>query len=256
MDVDVTEKIRHRGIYLLPNLFTAAGLFAGFYAIVAAFKGQFEHAAYAIFIAMVMDALDGRVARMTNTQTLFGTEFDSLADIVSFGVAPAVVFYSWALIHMGKLGWLAAFFYTAMGALRLARFNTQVSSADKRYFQGLPIPAAAGVVAGIAWVFGDGSLYHWFWLILVLLITVALGLLMISNIRYSSFKQVNFRNKVPFIAVFVAVVAFVFIAIDPGTVLLLLFIGYAISGPSITLYTIGKKRRIRSKLRKRRKEAD
>jgi CDP-diacylglycerol--serine O-phosphatidyltransferase len=254
MDVDVTEKIRHRGIYLLPNLFTAAGLFAGFYAIVAAFKGQFEHAAYAIFIAMVMDAVDGRVARMTNTQTLFGTEFDSLADIVSFGVAPAVVFYSWALIHMGKLGWLAAFFYTAMGALRLARFNTQVSSADKRYFQGLSITAAAGVMAGVASVFGDGPVQHWFWLVLILLITVALGLLMISNIRYSSFKQFNFRHKVPFIAVFAAVVIFVFIALDPGTVLLLLFTGYAISGPSITLYTIGKKRRIRSKLRKRRKD--
>lgn len=253
MDLDVTEKVRHRGIYLLPNLLTAAGLFAGFYAIVAALKGQFESAAYAIFIAMVMDALDGRVARLTNTQTLFGTEFDSLADIVSFGVAPALVLYSWALMGLGKLGWLAAFFYTAMGALRLARFNTQVSSADKRFFQGLPIPAAAGVIASLVWVFGDGPVTHWFWLFLVLVITIALGLLMISNIRYSSFKQINFRHKVPFIAVFIAVVAFVFVAIDPGTVLLLLFVGYAVSGPGITLYTIGKKRQIRRVLRKRNK---
>ncbi len=254
MEADITEKVRHRGIYLLPNLFTAAGLFAGFYAIVAALKGQFELAAYAIFIAMVMDALDGRVARLTNTQTLFGTEFDSLSDIVSFGVAPALVSYSWALMHLGKLGWLAAFFYTAMGALRLARFNTQVSSADKRYFQGLPIPAAAGVIASLVWVFGDGPVHHWFMLVLMLLITVAVGLLMVSNIRYSSFKQINLRNKVPFIAILVAVVAFVFIAIDPGTVLLLVFAGYAISGPAITLYAIGKKRRIRLKLRKRSKE--
>lgn len=256
MDTDVTEKVRHRGIYLLPNLFTAAGLFAGFYAIVAALKGQFELAAYAIFVAMIMDMLDGRVARLTNTQTLFGTEFDSLADIVSFGVAPALVLYSWALMHLGKLGWLAAFFYTAMGALRLARFNTQVSSADKRYFQGLPIPAAAGVIASIVWVFNDGPVHRWFGLFLVLLVAVATGLLMVSNIRYSSFKQINLRNKVPFIAIFVAVVAFVFIAIDPSTVLLLLFAGYAISGPAITLYAIGKKRRIRLKLRKRNKTAD
>lgn len=255
MEIDTTEKVRHRGIYLLPNLFTAAGLFAGFYAIVAALKGLFEPAAYAIFIAMVMDAVDGRVARLTNTQTLFGTEFDSLADIVSFGVAPALVLYSWALMHLGKLGWLAAFFYTAMGALRLARFNTQVSSADKRYFQGLPIPAAAGVVASIVWVFADGPVHHWFSLMLVLFISVVLGLLMISNIRYSSFKQVNLRNKVPFVAIFVAVVIFVFIALDPGTMLLVLFLGYAISGPCITLYAIGKKRRIRLKLRKRRKDS-
>jgi len=253
MDVDVTEKVRHRGIYLLPNLFTAAGLFAGFYAIVAALKGQFELAAYAIFIAMVMDALDGRVARLTNTQTMFGTEFDSLADVVSFGVAPALVLYSWALMNLGKLGWLAAFFYTAMGALRLARFNTQVNSADKRYFQGLPIPAAAGVVASIVWVFGHGTLTHWLGLVVMLLVSVALGILMISNIRYSSFKQINLRNKVPFIAIFGAVVFFVFIAIAPGTVLLLFFTAYAVSGPGITLYTLGKKRRVRLTLRKKTK---
>ena len=147
----VTKQLRHRGIYLLPNMFTTAALFAGFYAIVAGMKGFFDNAAMAIYIAMILDALDGRVARLTNTQTDFGAQLDSLSDMVSFGVAPALVIYSWALGHLGKLGWLAAFVYAVAGALRLARFNVQAGNADKRYFQGLPIPAAAGVIAGMVW---------------------------------------------------------------------------------------------------------
>src|SRR5580698_8220938 len=151
-DNNLLGKTQSRGIYLLPNLFTTAALFAGFYAVMAAMKGYFDSAAIAIFVAMILDSLDGRVARMTNTQTAFGAQYDSLSDMVAFGVAPALIVYSWSLFSLGKLGWLIAFLYTAGTALRLARFNTQSHDTDKRYFQGLPSPAAAGVIAGLVWL--------------------------------------------------------------------------------------------------------
>lgn len=229
------KSIRRRGIYLLPNLFTTAALFAGFYAIVAAMNSRFEAAAVAVFIAMVLDGLDGRVARLTNTQSDFGAEYDSLSDMVSFGLAPALVMYEWALHSMGKLGWLAAFIYTAAAALRLARFNTQVGTADKRYFQGLASPAAAAVVTGLVWVGTEyevtGVELNW----ICFAITVAAGLLMVSNIRYYSFKDLDLKGKVPFVAVLVVVLIFVLITLHPPTVLFGSFSLYALSGLITTL---------------------
>lgn len=223
-------KLRRRGIYLLPNLFTTAALFAGFYAIVQAMNGRFEHSAVAIFIAMVMDGLDGRVARLTRTQSAFGAEYDSLSDMVSFGVAPALVMYVWALKDMGKWGWIAAFVYCACAALRLARFNTQLEVADKRYFQGLPSPAAAALIAGTIWVMHEE--YHiagadmrwWAWSI-----TVFAGLTMVSNLRYYSGKDINLRRSVPFVAVLAIVMAFILISSDPPRVLFAVFVLYALS---------------------------
>ena len=238
----VAEKKRPRGIYLLPNLFTTGCLFAGFYAIVASMNDRFEAAAVAIFIAMVMDGLDGRVARMTNTQSAFGAEYDSLADMVSFGLAPSLVMFQWALSDLGKLGWLAAFVYTAGTALRLARFNTQVGTADKRYFQGLASPAAAAVVAGLVWL---GQDYQWEGrgiAVLALLITVAMGVLMVSNVRYRSFKDLDLKGKVPFVAVLVVVLVFVLVSLDPPQVLFAAFFLYAVSGPVGTLISLRRRR--------------
>lgn len=226
---------RKRGIYLLPNLFTTAGLFAGFYSIVAAMGGRYEAAAIAIFVAMIMDGLDGRVARMTNTQSDFGAEYDSLADMVAFGLAPALVMFEWSLSDLGKLGWLAAFVYTAAAALRLARFNTQVGVADKKFFQGLPSPAAAAVMAGLVWVsdFYEGKGPNLSYLAEFL--TIAVALLMVSNIRYYSFKDLDLRGKVPFVAILMIVMVFVLISLSPPQVLFLLFFGYMLSGPVITV---------------------
>ncbi len=242
-----------KGIYLLPNLFTTAGLFAGFYAIVAATVDHFEYAAIAIFIAMLMDGLDGRVARMTHTQSDFGAEYDSLTDMVCFGLAPALIMHEWALRHMlelgwvwGKLGWLAAFVYTAGAALRLARFNTQVGIADKRYFQGLPSPSAAAVVAGMVWVGDDLGVTVLDWSIPALFVTVAMGILMVSNIRYHSFKELDLRNKVPFVAILLVVLVFVFASIDPPKVFFGGFLLYALSGPVITLWYLRKHRKERA----------
>lgn len=249
---DYPHKIKPRGIYLLPNLFTAAGLFAGFYAIVAAFKNQFDTAAIAIFIAMLMDGLDGRIARLTRTQSAFGLEFDSLADLVSFGVAPALVIYSWSLFHFNKLGWLAAFLFTACGALRLARFNTQVDNTDKRYFQGLPIPAAAAVLASLVWQWSDASLHSFGFNLLTLITTVLTAFLMISHIRFHSFKQLQFRNKVPFIGIFIVIIVLIFVALSPSFAFFIIFWGYAISGPILTLHSLSKKHRLRRFAKKRR----
>lgn len=233
---------RRRGIYLLPNLFTTAALFAGFYAIVAATKGQFETAAIAIYVAMLLDGLDGRVARLTNTQSDFGAEYDSLADMISFGLAPALVMYEWVLSDMGKLGWLVAFIYTAAAALRLARFNTQVDTADKRYFQGLASPAAAAIVAGMVWV-GDiylpeGPVLQYSSLVM----TLVAGLLMVSNVRYHSFKGIDLKNKVPFMAMLVIVLVFVLVTYDPPSVLFSVFLIYALSGPVMTLVQLRQHR--------------
>ena len=241
------KRAMRRGIYLLPNLFTTAGLFAGFYSIVASMKGYFDVAAMTIFIAMIMDGLDGRVARLTNTQSEFGVQYDSLADIVSFGVAPALVMYNWSLINLGKFGWLAAFLYAATGALRLARFNTQAASSDKRFFQGLPIPAGAGVLASIVWLGHEYVLPPTTFSIVVGCITILIGLLMVSNIRYSSMKKLDFKGKVPFFAIILVVLFFIAVSINPPMVLFIGFTGYMLSGPILTLFSIRKRRRARRK---------
>jgi len=243
----ILEKQRRRGIYLLPNLFTTACLFAGFYAIVSAMSDKFEQAAVAIFVAMIMDGLDGRVARLTNTQSDFGAEYDSLADMVAFGLAPSLVAFEWALFSLGKLGWLAAFIYTAGAALRLARFNTQVAIANKRYFQGLASPAAAAVVAGMVWVGSDYDQVGSDWRIPVFVLTLMVGLLMVSNIRYRSFKDLDLKGKIPFFTMLVVVLVFVFISIDPPQVLFAIFFLYAISGPIYTLVTRRKRQAERHK---------
>lgn len=223
-------KPRSRGIYLLPNLFTTAALFCGFFAVLSAMNGQFEKAAVAIFVAMVLDGLDGRVARMTNTQSAFGAEYDSLSDMVAFGLAPSLVVYEWAISDLGKLGWIAAFVYTAGAALRLARFNSQIATADKRYFQGLPSPAAAAILAGIVWVGVDKEIspvnLSWF----VAVLTVGAGLLMVSNLRYSSFKEIDLKGKVPFFSMVVVMLGFAVILLEPPIILFLAFLIYAISG--------------------------
>ncbi len=219
-----------RGIYLLPNLFTTAALFSGFYAVLAAMNAQFEKAAVAIFIAMILDGLDGRVARMTNTQTDFGAEYDSLSDMVAFGLAPALVMYEWALHSLGKPGWLAAFVYTAGAALRLARFNSKLDVADDRYFQGLPSPSAAAIVAASVWVAVDHDVSGTNVAVIAGLITGLCGLLMVSNVRYNSFKHIDLKGKVPFIAVVGIALVFAIILMQPPLILFLLFALYALSG--------------------------
>jgi len=225
------ERKRRKGIYLLPNLFTTAALFSGFYAIIAAINGNFETAAIAVFISMVFDGLDGRVARLTHTQSDFGAQYDSLADMVSFGLAPALTMYTWSLLHLGKWGWLATFIYTATAALRLARFNTQIGKVDKSYFQGLASPSAAAVVSGFVWLGYahqiDGKTVAFFSFI----ITIAAGILMVSNIRYHSFKDLDLKGRVPFMTILTIVLIFALISIDPPKMLFASFALYAISGP-------------------------
>ncbi len=241
-------KFRRKGIYLLPNLLTTGSLFAGFYAIVAAINGRYEPAAISIFVAMFLDGMDGRIARMTNTQSDFGAEYDSLSDMVSFGLAPALVVYEWALVDLGKIGWLCAFVFTSTAALRLARFNAQASVADKRYFQGLPSPAAAAVIAGIIWFIESYSLKSDFAVMPVLFcVTIVTALLMVSNIRYYSFKEFDLRGRVPFVSVLAIVLGFVLISLDPAAVLALTFVVYAASGPIITLLQIRQRRRERKR---------
>jgi len=234
-------KVRRRGVYLLPNLFTTSALFSGFYAIVAAMNGDFESASIAIFVSMVLDGLDGRVARMTSTQSAFGAEYDSLADMVSFGVAPALVAFSWALSDLGKVGWVAAFIYVAGAALRLARFNTQIGSVDKRFFVGLPSPAAAAVVAGTVW-----SLHEYEMSLLLayaaVVIVAGAGVLMVSNILFHSFKELDLKGRVPFVAILIVVLVYAVIATAPAQVLLVGFLIYTLSGPFLSLQRWRKKR--------------
>lgn len=238
IDHDSTEQespiknlARRRGVYLLPNLFTTAALFAGFFAIVQGMNGHFEEAAQAIFLAMILDGLDGRVARLTNTQSAFGAEYDSLSDMVSFGAAPALVMYAWSLKGMGKLGWLAAFIYCAGAALRLARFNTQLGVADKRWFTGLPSPSAAALLAGMVWVMQGvynlpGAEIQWVsWFV-----TVFAGVSMVSNISFYSFKDINLKNAVPFWAAVVVLLVYVLITLDQPRVLWSFFLIYSLSG--------------------------
>ena len=241
MENDTIVKKQHRGIYLLPNLFTTGALFAGFYAIVAGTQGNFETAAVAIFVAMVLDGADGRIARLTNTQSAFGAEYDSLSDVISFGLAPALVLFEWSLSSVGKLGWLAAFFYAAAAALRLARFNTQLGTADKRFFQGLPCPMAAAVLAGFLWFATDYGLDGTAFVAVALGLTVVSGILMVSNVRFHSFKELDLRGRVPFVAVLVMLLILVFIAVDPPLVLFAAAVVYAASGPVVTL--VGLRRR-------------
>jgi len=231
---------RRRGIYLLPNAFTTGALFCGFYAIVMAMNHKFEHAAVAIFAAMILDGIDGRVARLTNTQSEFGAQYDSLSDMVSFGAAPALVIYQWSLLGLGKMGWLAAFVYCAGAALRLARFNTNIAVVDKRFFQGLPSPAAAALVAGFIWSMDDlhyvGPELSWYsWGI-----TVFAGLTMVTNVPFYSFKDVNFRKVVPFITIFVIVLIFVLVSVDPPKVMFILFVLYGLSGYMFYFWRLAK----------------
>lgn len=228
----------------MPNLFTTAALFAGFYAIVASMGERFEAAAIAIFVAMILDGIDGRVARMTHTQSTFGAEYDSLSDMVSFGLAPALVVYAWSLSWLGKVGWLAAFIYAAGAALRLARYNTQ-ASADKRYFQGLPSPSGAALLAALVWVGNDYGITGQAAVGLTMAVTLAAGLLMVSNIRYHSFKELDLRGRVPFVAILAVVLVFVFISTHPPLVLFLMFAVYALSGPILTLFQIRRRRTAR-----------
>jgi len=238
------SRLRRRGIYLLPNLFTTAALFAGFYAIVQAMNGNFESSAVAVFIAMVLDGLDGRVARLTGTQSEFGAEYDSMSDMVSFGVAPALIVYEWALKEMDQWGWIIAFIYCACAALRLARFNTNIEVVDKRFFQGLPSPAAAALIAGLVWVMINfqvqGNDIKW----LACIVTLFAALTMVSNIPYYSGKEINLRRRVPFFTVLLLVLFFfVLIPSHPPLVLFFLFAAYAFSGYFVKLWRFGRSKK-------------
>jgi len=236
------NRVRRRGIYLLPNLFTTAALFAGFFAIVQAMNLNFDLAAIAIYAAMVLDGLDGRVARLTRTQSAFGAEYDSLADVISFGAAPALVIYEWSLRGMGKLGWIAAFVYVAGAALRLARFNTMLEVQDKRWFQGMPSPASAALVAGFVFVVDDYGIdperVRW----LAFAVTLFAGLTMVSNLKYYSFKSINLRKSYPFVAILLFVVFIALLSYQPATVLFGMFVAYAISGFVVTAWLAWRRR--------------
>ena len=249
----MTEKIKtKRGIYLLPSIITTFALFAGFYSIVASINGDFTLAAISIMVAMLWDTLDGRVARLTNTQSTFGAEYDSLSDLVSFGVAPALLVYEWSLSDLGRFGWLAAFIYLACAALRLARFNTQVGASDKRYFQGLPSPASAGVIASMIWLkfwnfeyfdIGVVSLSYY----IGVAITILCGLLMVSNVRYFSFKEFNSTDKASFRFLLLTVLSLIVLLYKPNIVLFSCFFIYMLSGPFITIFGINKRRQQKKK---------
>jgi CDP-diacylglycerol--serine O-phosphatidyltransferase len=229
--------LRRRSVYLLPNLLTTAALFAGFYAIVQAMNARFEQAAVAIFIAMVLDGLDGRVARMTRTQSEFGADYDSLSDMVSFGAAPALVMYVWALKDLGTTGWIPAFVYCAAAAVRLARFNTNIEVVDKRYFQGLPSPAAAALVAGFIWVADDFGIDRVDWLrYIAFSLTLFAGVTMVVSIPFYSFKDFNLRKRVPFWAVPLIIAAITVVAVKPPMVLFLMFVAYSMSGYVMWIY--------------------
>jgi CDP-diacylglycerol--serine O-phosphatidyltransferase len=235
---------RRKGIYILPNLFTLASLFGGFYAIVMAMNDRFENAAIGIFCAMVLDSLDGRVARLTHTQSAFGEQMDSLSDMVSFGAAPALIVYEWALKGLGKLGWLAAFVYCAGAALRLARFNTNIGVVDKRYFQGLPSPAAAALVTGLIWVFDDYGVKNVIrieWLAWMAFgVTLYAGLTMVTNVPFYSFKDISFKRSVPFIFIVAIALGFAVVTIHPPLVLFGLFCVYGFSGYAVYGYRRAK----------------
>ncbi len=254
-DLSSKQKKRRRGVYLIPNLFTTFGLFAGFYGIIQATTNNYEYAAIAIIVAMVLDGLDGRIARMTNTQTDFGAEYDSLADMVSFGIAPALIMFEWSLNSMSalgpamaKVGWLAAFFYAAMAALRLARFNVQTDTVEKGFFRGLPSPAAAGLVISFIWVCEtlDVPFTGKDMLIYSLIVTVVAGALMISPILFNSFKDSNREGKIPFRGATAIVLILILVYLDPPKVLFAVFFIYAVSGPVMSLFRRKNRKRIKS----------
>ena len=235
---------RRKGIYILPNLFTVAALFGGFYAIVMAMNDRFESAGIGVFCAMVLDSLDGRVARLTHTQSAFGEQMDSLADMVSFGAAPALIVYEWALKGLGKAGWIAAFVYCACAALRLARFNTNIGVVDKRFFQGLPSPAAAAVVTGFIWVldaygFKDAARVEWLaWSAFG--VTLYAGLTMVTNVPFYSFKDISFKRSVPFVVIVAIALGIAVINIDPPLMLFAAFCVYGVSGYAVYAYKRSK----------------
>lgn len=229
VETEAGRQVRHKGVYLLPNLITTAALFAGFYAIVAAMNGHFENAAIAIIVAGVLDGMDGGVARLTNTQSKFGAEYDSLSDCVAFGVAPGLVAYAWALTELGKLGWVAAFIYVACAALRLARFNLQSETSDSRYFIGLPSPSGAGLVATMVWLGTSRGVEGNDIAFLVAFMTAAAGLLMVSPVRYQSFKEFHI-GRVPVRALLGVIVAFAIVVLDPPLVLAAVALIYIGSG--------------------------
>ncbi|MEP3349495.1 MAG: CDP-diacylglycerol--serine O-phosphatidyltransferase [Marinomonas sp.] len=231
IDLGDEKKQPRKGVYLLPNLFTTAALFSGFYAIIAAMDGNFSNAAVAIFISMVCDGLDGRVARLTHTQSAFGAEYDSLADMVSFGIAPALIVFTWSLEPLGKIGWIAAFVYAVGAALRLARFNTMLAVEEKRYFTGLPSPAAAAILAGVIWAASEKGVSGDSLSILMALLVPVVGLLMVSNVKYRSFKDLNLKGRVPFVVFLIAILVFVLIALEPSLVLMVVFCAYGLWGP-------------------------
>ena len=230
---DVVVRKRRKGIYILPNLFTLAALFGGFYAMVMAIDGRFEQAAIGVFCAMVLDSLDGRIARMTNTQSAFGEQMDSLSDMVSFGAAPALIAYVWALNTLGRWGWIAAFVYCACAALRLARFNVNTTVVDKRFFQGLPSPAAAALVAGFIWLMTDAGIdgqdVRWY----AFALTLYSGLTMVTNVPFYSFKDIQMKRSVPFAAIVLIALAIAVINIDPPIVMFGLFVIYGFSGYAV-----------------------
>ena len=225
--------LRRRGIYLLPNLFTTGVLFSGFFAIVQAMNGRFDVAAIAIFVAMVLDGMDGRVARWTHTQSEFGAQYDSIADMVAFGAAPALIAYTWALKDLGTAGWIGAFIYCGGAGIRLARFNANISVVDKRYFQGLPSPSGAAVMTGLVWVFADFGIEprEHLWLTgLAWAVAVFAGFTMVSNVPFWSFKEVNWKKRVPLWVILASVIAISVVASKPSLVLFALFMAYAFSG--------------------------
>lgn len=252
-DGDSSTRGRRRGIYLLPNLFTTATLFGGFYAIISAINGHFEAAAIGIFAGMVADTLDGRVARLTGTESDFGKEYDSLSDMVTFGLSAAVVMYIWALQHLpdaltygGKLAWLAAFFYVACTGLRLARFNVSVEKSDKGWFLGLPSPSGAGLTAGFVWVCETSGISGESAAVPAFVITVFAAVLMVSNVRFYSFKALPLGEKVPFLYVLAVIGIFVLISLDPPKVAFAVFLTYALSGPLLAALRWRRKRRMRA----------
>jgi CDP-diacylglycerol---serine O-phosphatidyltransferase len=226
----VVVRKRRKGIYILPNLFTLAALFGGFYAVVMAMNGRFDLAAVGVFCAMVLDALDGRVARMTNTQSAFGEQMDSLSDMVSFGAAPALIAYEWALKALGRWGWVAAFVYCACAALRLARFNVNTGVVDKRYFQGLPSPAAAALVTGFIWIMTEYSVksYDVAWVMFA--VALYAGLTMVTNVPFYSFKDIGMKKSVPFAVIVLIALGIAVINIYPPAVLFSIFVVYGLSG--------------------------
>ena len=245
----IIVKQKVSGIYLLPNLLTTGSLFAAFYSIIASLKGLYDTAAIVIFIGMIADSLDGRIARMTNTQTAFGAEYDSLSDMVTFGVAPSILLYSWTLGGLGKLGWLVSFMFTASVALRLARFNTQLETADKRYFQGLACPAGGAILSSFVWVCETFSFSEQSWVPAVaVFFSVFASVLMVSNIRYYSFKDLDVKGKNRFLHVLVIVIVFVAIALNPAVMLFVSFGSYALSGPLQTLKALHRVRKHRLRI--------